>query len=196
MLMNWWEIISAVLGLSCVFLAGRGRKANFWVGYVYNVFLFILFWRQNLYSAMILQPVAFAINAFGHWRWTHPREDEVSSSDGKSLKVSRMSSYHWAVVIGLIAVCGAAWALFLKGTDDPSPWLDSYVLMTTFLAQYLSAQKKWECWIVWLVVNVANIALYISSGLYVMPVVSLLYLANGVWSLLTWRRMYNSEIQG
>lgn len=191
--MNWWEIISAVLGLSCVFLAGRGKKANFYVGYIYNVFLFILFWRQNLYSAMILQPVAFAINAFGHWRWTHPREDEVSSSDGKSLKVSRMSLQGWAIAIGLIVVCGAGWALFLKETADPSPWLDSYVLMATFLAQYLSAQKKWECWIVWLIVNVANIALYISAGLYVMPVVSLLYLINGIWSLLTWRRMYQKE---
>ena len=191
--MNWWEIISAVLGLSCVFLAGRGKKANFYVGYIYNIFLFVLFWKQNLYSAMILQPVAFAINAFGHWRWTHPREDEVSSSDGKSLKVSRMSVSGWVVAIGLIAVCGAGWALFLKETADPSPWLDSYVLMATFLAQYLSAQKKWECWIVWLVVNVANIALYISAGLYVMPVVSLLYLINGIWSLLTWRRMYQKE---
>lgn len=191
--MNWWEIISAVLGLSCVFLAGRGKKTNFYVGYIYNVFLFVLFWRQNLYSAMILQPVAFAINAFGHWRWTHPREDEVSSSDGKSLKVSRMSLQGWAIAIGLIVVCGAGWALFLKETADPSPWLDSYVLMATFLAQYLSAQKKWECWIVWLVVNVANIALYISAGLYVMPVVSLLYLINGIWSLLTWRRMYQKE---
>ena len=191
--MNWWEIISAVLGLSCVFLAGRGKKANFYVGYIYNIFLFVLFWKQNLYSAMILQPVAFAINAFGHWRWTHPREDEVSSSDGKSLKVSRMSLQGWAIAIGLIVVCGAGWALFLKETADPSPWLDSYVLMATFLAQYLSAQKKWECWIVWLVVNVANIALYISAGLYVMPVVSLLYLINGIWSLLTWRRMYQKE---
>ena len=191
--MNWWEIISAVLGLSCVFLAGRGKKANFYVGYIYNIFLFVLFWKQSLYSAMILQPVAFAINAFGHWRWTHPREDEVSSFDGKSLKVSRMSIQGWAVAIGLIAVCGAGWALFLKETADPSPWLDSYVLMATFLAQYLGAQKKWECWIVWLVVNVANIALYISAGLYVMPVVSLLYLINGIWSLLTWRRMYRKE---
>lgn len=191
--MNWWEIISAVLGLTCVFLAGRGKKANFYIGYIYNIFLFVLFWRQNLYSAMILQPVAFAINAFGHWRWTHPREDEVSASDGKSLKVSRLSLSHWMIAIGLILVCGAGWALFLNETADPSPWLDSYVLMATFLAQYLSAQKKWECWIVWLVVNVANIALYISAGLFVMPVVSLLYLINGVWSLLTWRKMYKSE---
>ena len=41
--MTWVEIISAVLGLSCVFLAGRNSKYNFYVGYVYNIFLFVLF---------------------------------------------------------------------------------------------------------------------------------------------------------
>lgn len=192
-MMSWVEIVSAALGLSCVVLAGRNSKYNFWVGYIYNVFLFVLFWRQHLYSAMILQPVAFALNVFGHWRWTHPREDEKSSSDPGSLKVSRMSAAHWAIAAGLIAICGAGWALFLKETADPSPWLDSYILMVTFLAQYMSAQKKWECWIVWLVINVANIVLYISSGLYVMPVVSALYLINGIWSLISWRKLYQTE---
>ena len=66
--MSWVEIVSAILGLSCVFLAGRGSKYNFWVGYIYNVFLFVLFWNQHLYSAMLLQPVSFGINLYGHWR--------------------------------------------------------------------------------------------------------------------------------
>ena len=185
--MSWVEIISAVLGLSCVFLAGRNSKYNFWVGYAYNIFLFALFWHQNLYSAMILQPVAFGINIFGHWRWTHPRAGEQSASDSSSLKVSGISAKGWIAAVASVVIVGTAGALFLKRTDDPSPWLDSYVLMLTFLAQFLSAQKKWECWIVWLVVNVANIALYISSGLYLMPVVSALYLANGIWSLVSWK---------
>ena len=79
--MTWVEIVSAVLGLSCVFLAGRNSKYNFYVGYVYNVFLFVLFMHQHLYSAMILQPISLMINAYGHWRWTHPREEERSAAD-------------------------------------------------------------------------------------------------------------------
>lgn len=191
--MNWMEIISALLGLSCVFLAGRNNKNNFWVGYVYNIFLFVLFYHQHLYSAMILQPVSFAINAYGHWRWTHPQEDERSRADASQLKVSHVSLKGWGMVAIMIVVCGTMWSLFLKETSDPSPWLDSFVLMFTFLAQYLSARKKWECWIVWMVVNIANIALYLSSGLYLMPIVSVLYLINGVWSLITWKKLYNNE---
>ncbi len=76
---------------------------------------------------------------------------------------------------------------------DPTPWLDSYGLMLTLLAQFLSAQKKWDCWIVWLVVNITNITLYLSAGLVFMPIVSALYLLNGIWSLWTWYRLYKEE---
>ena len=195
--MNWIEIVSAILGLSCVFLAGRGSKYNFWVGYVYNIFLFVLFWRQHLYSAMLLQPVAFGINLYGHWRWTHPRDDERSAADASALRVGSLKRGELISLLLSAALLGALWALVLEWLPsrwpdvfaaDPNPWLDSYLLMATLLAQFLSARKCWECWIVWLVVNCANIVLYISSGLYVMPVVSALYLANGIWALVSWRR--------
>ncbi|MBQ6557624.1 MAG: nicotinamide mononucleotide transporter [Bacteroidales bacterium] len=200
--MSWVEIVSALLGLSCVFLAGRGSKYNFWVGYAYNIFLFILFWNQHLYSAMILQPVSFAINLYGHWRWTHPKEEERSAADATALKVGSLGPKGWVASIAVVAIAGALWALCLQWLPqrwpdvfgaDPSPWLDSYVLMVTLLAQFLSARKCWECWIVWLVVNCANIALYIVSGLYLMPLVSALYLANGIWSLVSWRKKLSRE---
>ena len=36
------ELLSVIAGLACVVLAGRNNKFNFWVGYVYNILLFIL----------------------------------------------------------------------------------------------------------------------------------------------------------
>jgi nicotinamide mononucleotide transporter len=190
--MNVYDIISAVLGLTTVVLAGRNSKYNFWVGYVYNIFLFLLFWQQHLVAAMVLQPVAFVINMYGHWRWTHPKEEEKSAADGKSLKVSSLSAKNWAVSFIGVAFLGAVWALVLqKETQDPVPWLDSYLLMLTFLAQYLSAQKKWECWIVWLIVNIGNLTMYLLSGLHFMPIVSALYIVNGIWSLYGWKKRYD-----
>lgn len=192
--MNWVEIVSAVLGLGCVFLAGRNSIYNFWVGYAYNVFLFILFLSQGLYGAMALQVVAFAINIYGHYRWTHPKQGEVSSADGKSLKVSKLTSNQWSGIV-LITLLSASviGALFQDKTSDPAPWLDAYILIATLLAQWLSAQKVWECWWVWLAVNAANIILYVKAGLTFMPFVSALYLANGVWSLISWYKLYKKD---
>lgn len=78
-MMNVFDIIAAILGLVCVFLAGRGSKYNFYVGYLYSAALFLLFWERNLLASLMLQPVSLVINAVGHYRWTHPREGEASS---------------------------------------------------------------------------------------------------------------------
>ncbi|MBR1539005.1 MAG: nicotinamide mononucleotide transporter, partial [Bacteroidales bacterium] len=62
MTFNWLDLISSVLGLTCVFLAGRGSKYNFWVGYLYTAALFFLFWQKNLAASLLLQPVSLGIN--------------------------------------------------------------------------------------------------------------------------------------
>ena len=67
------DLIASVLGLTCVFLAGRNSKYNFWVGYLYTVALFLMFWNKNLYASLLLQPVSLAINILGHWRWLRRR---------------------------------------------------------------------------------------------------------------------------
>ena len=85
------DLISSLLGLTCVFLAGRNSKYNFWVGYLYTAALFFLFWNRNLYANLLLQPISLAINVLGHWRWTHPRENERSSEDANKLKVGMLS---------------------------------------------------------------------------------------------------------
>lgn len=193
--MTWVEIVSAVLGLSCVFLAGRNSKYNFYVGYVYNIFLFVLFMHQHLYSAMVLQPVSFIINAYGHYRWTHPRDDERSAADSTRLKVGNVAAGRIPLYVLAVLAATTAWSLVLKFVfvDPTNPYLDSLMLMLTLCAQYMSARKYWECWIVWLLVNVGNATLYILSGLYIMPVVSALYIANGIWSLVSWRKMYKNN---
>lgn len=172
--------------MCCVILAGRRLVANFYVGYVYNVFLFFLLMAQGLYAVMAIQIIALSINGLGHYRWTHPRENE---KDGKgTLAVTRLSPGERMLYCAFTLAVAAAVFLILSRTDDPRPALDSICTAMILLAQWLSAQKKLECWIVWMIVNVLNLVLYLSSGLIFMPIVSALYLANGIWSFVSWKK--------
>ena len=186
------DLISSILGLTCVFLAGRNSKYNFWVGYLYTAALFFLFWNRNLYANLLLQPISLAINVMGHYRWTHPKEGERSSEDANSLKVSMLGWRERGFTIGAIFLIALAWGWAMDALfpSDPHPYLDCCVTVLILTAQLLSALKKWDCWIVWLVVNIANITLYLSAGLVFMPIVSALYLINGIWSLWTWFKLY------
>lgn len=193
--MNWIDLVSSVLGLTCVVLAGRNSKYNFWVGYLYTAALFLLFWQKNLLASLMLQPVSLAINIMGHYRWTHPREDEKSSADSSALKVTMLSWTERVFCVLAVFVIAFAWGWLLNRLfpADPHPYLDSCVTVLILMAQFLSAQKKWDCWVAWLIVNVTQMALHISVGNVFMPIVCGLYLINGIISLRNWGKLYNKN---
>ena len=189
------DLVSSVLGLVCVFLAGRNSKYNFWVGYLYTAALFFLFWSRNLYASLLLQPVSLVINVIGHYRWTHPRPGEQSSQNHNSLKVSMLSwTERLLAMAGVLVVAGLwGWTLDSLFPADPHPYLDSCVTVLILLAQLLSALKKWDCWVAWLLVNITQIALHLSVGNLLMSIVCALYLVNGLWSLYSWMKLYQKN---
>ena len=184
------DLITSVLGLSCVFLAGRKSTANFWVGYLYSAALFLMFWNKNLYASLLLQPVSLIINIVGHYRWTHPREGEQSSTDASTLKVSSLSWVGRGLCVLSVVLVSALWGWTLDTLfpSDPHPYLDTLVTVLMLVAQLLSALKKWDCWMDWILVNIAQLALHLSVGHVFMPVVCTLYLANAIWSLVSWTK--------
>ena len=197
------DLIAAGFGLTTVFLAGRNRKSNFYVGYVYTALLFIMFWQKNLYANLLLQPVSLGINILGQYRWSHPKKGEESASGSGDLKVSMLTWSQRGVIVGLVLVLALGWGWLMSqmGTKwfvgyfpaNPLPYLDCCVTVLILTAQTLSALMKWDCWIAWLFVNIANLTLYLKAGLVFMPIVSCLYLVNGIWSLITWYRLYRKD---
>ena len=187
------DLVSSILGLTCVVLAGRNSKYNFWVGYLYTAALFFLFWNRNLYASLLLQPISLAINILGHWRWTHPKKEEATAKG--DLKVS-MLSLPWRIMsISAVLLVAGLWGWILDSLfpSDPHPYLDCTVTVLILMAQLLSALKKWDCWIAWLLVNITQLILHISVGNVFMPIVSGLYLVNGIWSLVTWIKLYRKN---
>lgn len=197
------DLLTSIFGLTCVFLAGRNSKYNFWVGYVYSALLFLMFWNKNLYANLFLQPISLGINVLGHYRWTHPRSGERSSEDDKSLKVGMLSwTQRLIVVLSVLALAGVwGWIISLLGnavfpgkiSSDPIPYLDACVTVLILTAQLLSALKKWDCWIGWLLVNVFQMIMHIRVGHVFMPMVCALYLVNGIWSIVSWYRLYRRK---
>ena len=187
------DLLSAVFGLTTVFLAGRNRKSNFYVGYVYTALLFFMFWQKNLYANLILQPISLGINIMGQYRWSHPKKSEESSEKSGELKVSMLTWPQRGLAVALVLVLALVWGWLMSMISNPLNYLDCCVTVLILTAQTLSALKKWDCWVAWLFVNVANLTLYLKAGLVFMPIVSCMYLVNGIWSLFTWYRLYRKD---
>ena len=109
------DLMSAVIGLTTVFLAGRNRKSNFYIGYLYTALLFFIFWQKYLYANLILQPISLGINIMGQYRWSHPKKGEESSAGDGGLKVSMLTWSQRGTVLTsflpkslLIAICSSS----------------------------------------------------------------------------------------
>ena len=99
-----------------------------------------------------------------------------------------------AVSVAAIFALGWLWGWLLETlTHDPVPYLDACVTALILVAQFLSALKKWDCWVAWLAVNVTQIILHISVGHVFMPIVCALYLINGAASIINWWRLYREK---
>ena len=170
---SYLEVLCTVSGLVCIFLAVRAKVANFWVGYLYNILLFPLFLQKGLYSSMILQPISFAINMFGHYRWTHPRKDEQNKQ--RELKISLMNNSQRVLYLVSIVMLTLVWWMVVSkmhewwpprhSVDTFRKFLDAFVVVMILVAQLLAAKKKLDCWGAWMTVNVTNLTLYSMSGL-------------------------------
>lgn len=197
--MSLIELLSVICGLSCVFLAVRGKVANFWVGYLYNALLFFMFLQKHLYSSMLIQPVSLGINFFGHYRWTHPRQFEKNRAD--QLRITLLSGRDRLAIAGAVVLFTFAWGWLLSRLHvwfdffpaARQPYLDAFTTGFILLAQYLSAQKKLDCWGAWLTVNILNTVLYLKAGLMFMPLVSTGYLILAFFGFSMWFRKWKAE---
>ena len=165
------------------------------MGYLYTAALFFLFLQKNLLASLLLQPVSLGINILGHYRWTHPKAGEVSSEKTGELKVSMLNWYERVLTVAIVLVVAALWGWLLQRLfpADPHPYLDSCVTILILVAQFLSAQKKWDCWVAWIIVNITQLILHLSVGNIFMPIVSALYLVNSIISLYNWEKMYRRK---
>lgn len=195
------EIISVVTGLLCVFFAVKGKVANFWFGYLYNILLFFLFLQNRLYSSMLLQPISLFINFYGHYRWTHPH---IYEKDEKNkLKVTVYNNGQRTVVAGIVVIFMFVWGYLLSRIDmwwpavftypATFPYFDAFALGLVLMAQWLSAQKKLDCWGVWLIADITNIILSLKAGLGFMPLVYLAYVFLAIGGFVIWLKMYKKQ---
>ena len=106
------DLLSAVFGLTTVFLAGRNSRSNFYVGYVYTALLFFMFWQKNLYANLILQPISLGINIMGQYRWSHPKKEEESASGSGELKVSMLGWPARGMIVVLVLVLAFVWGWY------------------------------------------------------------------------------------
>ncbi|NNA95068.1 nicotinamide riboside transporter PnuC [Pseudomonas gessardii] len=180
--MSGLELFAAALGVIAVWLTVKQNPWCWPIGLVMVLLYTWVFFVVKLYSDMLLQVVYAGLQVYGWWQWT--RAGEVR----QGRQVTRLGTQAVLLSLSLGAVgsllLGAAMAHW---TDAAQPWLDAALTGFSLVAQMWMAQKRVQCWALWIVVDVIFVGLFVYKGLYLTAALYALFTVIAVQGWREWR---------
>ncbi|MFZ2341298.1 MAG: nicotinamide riboside transporter PnuC [Bacteroidales bacterium] len=206
---NWLEVFGAVTGIIYVFLEIR---QNIWlwpVGLMTSAVYIIVFFTTKFYADMSLQGYYLVMSIIGWYWWAvngkHDlvEQEKSGSTPGKvaikseKLQVSRVKLRTGIILAAIFAVLYfLMWYVLSRFTDSPVPEWDSFITSLSVVATWMLARKIYEHWYLWILVNVASVAIFIVRGLYPTVILYTVYLAMSFGGLKVWKKSLPEAVAG
>lgn len=189
--MSSLELSATLTGLAAVWFAAKGNIITWPFALINAVLFFLLFYKVNLYSQMMLQLFFFGNAVYG---WINWKKDTAGGK--KPITLLR----HKQRVLWLVAIFAATiiLATFMKKIDILLPeyfpvkatfvLTDAIVTVLSIVASVLLAKLKLENWILWILIDVVCVAMYAMRGVMLVSVLYVIYLVMASYGFMEWRK--------
>lgn len=182
--MTLFEIIAALLGVVSVWLTVRQNPLCWPVGLGMVLMYAWFFQSTGLYSQVLLHFVYAAVQVYGWWKWTR-------GGTRQPLQVTSISPRELLIGCGIACLTSIALGSAMAGfTEAVHPRLDATLVAFSLLAQLWMALKRVQCWLLWLVLDIAYVALFLYQGYY--PTAAL-YCVFVLLAVLGWREWRSAQ---
>ena len=155
------EWIAAALGVINISLLIFRSVWNFPFGIAMVALYIVVFFEERLYAEAGLQVFFILAQLWGWWLWL-----KVGGDDNRVPVrwLDWLSRGVWIMVTAAVSV-NLGWVMH-SFTNAALPYADAGIAGASVAAQILLAYRRIENWLLWIVIDVAAVALYIDRGLY------------------------------
>lgn len=195
--MSYLEFFGTIFNLWAVWLTTRRSIWGWPIGLVGVVLYAFLFYQIQFYSDLIEQLYYVATGLFGWWAWLHP-PTAAHADEKRELRVGQLTLRTNILVNSVTFAISLLWGFGMTKIDrylpilfpEPAsfPYLDAITTVFSFLAQWLMAKKKIECWILWIAVDFIGVGVYWAKGIKFVALEFVLFLVLAVMGYLNWKK--------
>lgn len=185
-LQNWIEVCGTVTGLIYLWFSIRQNILTWPVGLITSVLYGWIFFDAKFYAGMGLQIYYVLISIYGWWSWEYGDSD---NSGAKTLHISRTNIKLWIMIfiVNMLLFLSISYIL-VNLTDSPIPYWDAFTTSLSIIATWMLARKKFEHWLLWMIIDTVSIGLYFYRGLYPTTFLFLAYTVMAVIGYYEWRK--------
>lgn len=177
------EAFGFVTGVANVWLVTRQSIWSWPLGVLNALFYMMVFARTGLYSDTGLQVVYFTLSLYGWWHWWRGGPDHAPVV---VTRTPRPLATRLAIIVLLTWIALAVITSRIPGAA--LPWLDSILVATSLVAQWMMTRKLLENWLLWIAVDVVYIGLFVNRGLPLTAVLYTVFLGLATLGYVEWRR--------
>ncbi len=158
--MSLLEIAAVAVSFLAIWLTARRNMACWPLNLVACALYFKLFLDVRLYADMALQAV-FGIGILYGWIvWGRSKHDT-----GAVVVMPLPRSHALAgLATGAVAALAIGW-FTSHHTDAALPWIDATLSSFSLVAQYWTARRHRESWLLWIAVDIAYVGMFVFKGL-------------------------------
>ena len=176
-----------VFCLLCVWFLIKQNILTWPAGIIYVIISLVVFTQAKLYADLILHVFYLILNIYGWYYWVNPRNQSSSQVLVTNTGLIPL------LVLGIFSIIGllVSGKLLNDYTDASLPYWDSATSILSITAMWLTAKKKIESWIFWLIVDVLATGIYYYKGLYFYCILYLVYTGMAVAGYISWHKSMN-----
>lgn len=180
--MTWLELIAASLGALSVYLMTQQKPAAWPIGLLMVLLYIWIFYDARLYSEMLLQVIYVGLQIYGWQQWLRGG----AKHQGRAVSSLSMAGVSQGLMIGASITLALGFAMS-QYTNANLPWLDAALTGFSLVAQYWMAQKRLQCWLLWIVLDIIYVGMFISAELYLTAALYMVFTALAMYGWLEWR---------
>jgi len=184
--MSTMEILAVILALAYLILAIRENIWCWVCGFSSTLIYLIIFWNVSLYSESLLQIFYLYMSIYGWLQWTKYK----TNLEQLSLKpISTWTAKKHLQVLSLTAVIAIIIGALMANYSNASfPYIDAATTCFAIVATYMVAQKIFENWLYWMLIDSVSVYLYLSKDLYLTSLLYGFYVVLCFIGYFSWRK--------
>ena len=172
------ELISVLTSLLAVYLGALGVRIT-WPWWLLSSALYaIFFYKVNLYASAILQFVFIAAALWGWLGW------KPSGVEPRYMRNSERVLWFVAMMGSWIALAPA-----LKDIGAAATWPDSFLLVSSTVAQIVMVLQRNETWILWFVIDGFGTWHYCHQGYWFTGILYVVFTNIAVFGWMRWLKI-------
>ncbi len=186
--MDVFEIIGATIGLFYIVSEYRADRWFWPLSLLMSAFYAVIEFTDGIYANGIISIYNFVMSVYGLLVWRGIIQKRSEDHGGERHISSCPRAYWWQIILATVILSGVlTWLLgFLH--ESQYPMLDGISSALTIVGMLMLAQKWWQQWFCWLIVEPLMMNLFWLTGNYASVALYAVFEVFCVLGIIRWRK--------